>query len=272
MQKVSEEMSDAHESQATDTVTERIPVLGVRFDALTMPTLIERLDREVARGERFRIAFANPEFVMESRKSAFLRRYLAMTRYTLADGIGIVWAARRSGGRLPQRVTGTDFTERLAELCSRRGYSLFLLGGKPGVAEEARARLLSAHPGLRVVGSMDGYFDNDESVVDAINQARPTFLMVCLGNPMQEDWIEKHFDRLDVQVAFGNGGALDFCSGRVARAPQWMMRFSLEWLHRLSRDFTWRRIRRQTRLVGFVALVLARQLSATGKTISRVSE
>jgi UDP-N-acetyl-D-mannosaminuronic acid transferase (WecB/TagA/CpsF family) len=106
VQKVSEEISDAHESQATDTVTERIPVLGVRFDALTMPTLIERLDREVARGERFRIAFANPEFVMESRKSAFLRRYLAMTRYTLADGIGIVWAARRSGGRLPHSVPG----------------------------------------------------------------------------------------------------------------------------------------------------------------------
>lgn len=234
-----------------------VDVLGVRFDALDMRTLLRRLEHDVDRGERFTVAFANPEFVMEVDRTPFLADYLRGTRYTLADGIGIVWAARRAGLPLPERVTGTDFVPALAALCARRGWGLFLLGGRPGVAVAAQARLEASVPGLRIVGALDGYFDDDEAVVAAINAVRPAFLMVCLGNPRQEAWIARHFNRLDVQVAFGNGGALDFCSGRVPRAPSWMMRCSLEWLHRLAHDLGWRRLRRQARLGRFVMRVLA---------------
>jgi N-acetylglucosaminyldiphosphoundecaprenol N-acetyl-beta-D-mannosaminyltransferase len=234
-----------------------VDVLGVRFDALDMRTLLRRLEHDVERGERFTVAFANPEFVMEVDRTPFLADYLRATRYTLADGTGVVWAARRAGRPLPERVTGTDFVPAIASLCARRGWGLFLLGGRPGVARAAQARLEAAAPGLRVVGALDGYFDDDGPVVAAINAARPTFLMVCLGNPRQEAWIARHFDRLDVQVAFGNGGALDFCSGRVPRAPRWMIRCSLEWLHRLWCDLGWRRLRRQARLGVFVLRVLA---------------
>jgi N-acetylglucosaminyldiphosphoundecaprenol N-acetyl-beta-D-mannosaminyltransferase len=238
----------------------RVDILGVGFDRLDMASLLVRVDADVSRGDRFTIAFSNPEFLMESRRSPLVRRYLSTVRYNLADGVGAVWAARRFGDALPERVTGTDFTMELAALCARRGHSLYLLGGAPGIADEAARRLRAGHPGLVIAGTHHGFFDDDGPVVADINRARPTFLMVCLGNPKQEAWIERNFAKLDVQVAFGNGGALDFHSGRVRRAPPWMMRLSLEWLHRLGQDLSWRRFRRQMRLVSFVALVMSSRL------------
>jgi len=246
------------DGERSERVDPRVDVLGTGFDPLTMRALISRVDADVARGDRFVLAFSNPEFVMAARRTPFLREYLRTARYNLADGVGALWAACRFGTPLPERVTGTDFTQVLAGLCARRGYTVFLLGGRPGVAAQARRNLEASHPGLRVVGTHHGYFDDDDAVVARINRLRPTFLMVCLGNPRQEQWIARNVARLDVQVAFGNGGALDFCSGQVSRAPQWMIDHSVEWLHRLWQDLSLARIRRQSRLVAFVALVLAR--------------
>lgn len=239
--------------------TARVDILGIGFDPMTMPQLVERIERDVERGDRFRIAFSNPEFVLAARREPFLRDYLAAVRYNLADGVGVLWAARRFGTPLPERVTGTDFTDALAALCARRGWSVYLLGGRPGVAERARRRLERLHPGLEVAGVHHGFFEDDAPVLADIARCRPTFLMVCLGNPRQERWIARHAESLPVRVAFGNGGAIDFSAGEVARAPLWMRAHSLEWLHRLANDFRPARLCRQLRLVGFVTRVLARR-------------
>lgn len=246
----------------------RVEVLGVEFDAMTLEQLRSAVGEDVRRGDRFLLAFSNPEFLVEARHNEPLGRYLRSVRYNLADGVGVVWAARRLGTPLPERVTGTDWMYAMAELCRAEGHSLYLLGGRPGVAEEARIRLQEAFPGLKVVGTRDGYFEDSAAVVNAINAVRPTFLMVCLGNPRQERWITENAQRLEAQVVFGNGGALDFASGRVTRAPALMRKLSLEWLHRLMKDFTWARIKRQSRLALFVALVLRESGSKRRKGLS----
>lgn len=231
-------------------------LLGVRFDALTMDGLIASIDADLSHDRRITLAFSNPEFVVEARRNEFLRDYLNRTNYNLADGIGVVAASRLLGKGLPERVTGTDFVYRMAELCARQSHSLFLFGGRQGVALEAKQKLEETYPGIRIVGAIDGYQTDLDAVVAEVNRAKPTFLMVCLGNPIQERWISRHRDALDAKVVFGNGGALDFCSGRAKRAPAWMQKLGLEWLYRLKTDFSARRIRRQAKLSSYVWWVL----------------
>lgn len=231
-------------------------LFGIGFDALTMERLIEKIDGDLRDSKRLTLAFSNPEFVLEARKNTALREYLNSANYNLADGVGIVAASRVLGQPLPERVTGTDFIYRIAEFCVRNSHTLFLFGGKPGVADEAKKRLEDLYPGLQIVGAVHGYVENMDKVVEAVNQAKPTFLMVCLGNPIQEQWISRHRDELDAKVVFGNGGALDFCAGRVRRAPRWVRKLWLEWLYRLRSDFTLKRVKRQARLSSYAVWVM----------------
>jgi N-acetylglucosaminyldiphosphoundecaprenol N-acetyl-beta-D-mannosaminyltransferase len=233
-------------------------VVNIIFDAISMKDLLVDLELAIAKNKKIKISFANPEFVVVAQRSPFLMNYMNSTNFNLADGFGILLAARLYGQSLPERVTGTDFTERMAALSAKAGYRIYLLGGKPGVAEKAAQQLLIRHPGCRIVGTRDGYFNvqQDDEIIEAINAVHPDFLMVCLGNPRQEEWIGRNFDRLNAKVFFGNGGALDFASGTFARAPIWIQNIGFEWLWRLFQDFSLTRIKRQFRLIKFVALVL----------------
>lgn len=246
-------------------VVEEESLFGVKFNALTMDGLMESIDSDLSKNRSITLAFSNPEFVIEAQRNGFLRDYLNSVNYNLADGIGVVAASRLLGKGLPERVTGTDFLYRMAEYCAQRSHSLFLFGGRPGVAAAAKAELEKAYPGIKIVGEIDGYRKDFDSILEEINRAKPTFLMVCLGNPIQEQWIAQHRDALQAKVVFGNGGALDFCSGRVKRAPQWMQRLALEWLYRLRTDFTVKRMCRQAKLSSYVWRVfhqfVKRQLS-----------
>lgn len=246
-------------------VVEVETLFEVKFNALTMDGLMESIDSDLSKNKSITLAFSNPEFIIEAQRNGFLRDYLNRADYNLADGVGVVVASRLLGKGLPERVTGTDFVYRMAEFCAHRSHTLFLFGGRPGVAAAAKAELEKAYPGIKIVGTVDGYAKDLDKVVEEVNRVKPTFLMVCLGNPIQEQWIAEHRDVLEAKVVFGNGGALDFCSGRVRRAPRWMQRLALEWLYRLRTDFSVRRLRRQARLSSYIWWVfqkfVKRQLS-----------
>jgi N-acetylglucosaminyldiphosphoundecaprenol N-acetyl-beta-D-mannosaminyltransferase len=233
-------------------------ILGVFFHQFTMVDLLNELIISIQAGNKIKIAFSNPEFLVVARQYPFLAYYLSSVKFNLADGMGILWAARLYGGKLPERVTGSDFTQEIAALSAKNKYRIFLLGGKPGVADLAAVMLVKAHPGCVISGTQNGYFSDieEDSIVECINRSKPDFLMVCLGNPRQEEWIERNFDRLHAKVIFGNGGALDFASGAVVRAPKWIQNIGFEWLWRLFQDFSLTRIKRQLRLIKFVELVL----------------
>jgi N-acetylglucosaminyldiphosphoundecaprenol N-acetyl-beta-D-mannosaminyltransferase len=243
---------------------DRAVLFGIGFDLIGAPRLRTWL-RGVLAGppERQRIAFTNPEFVLEARRNERLRRYLDSCSLNLVDGVGLVVAFRAVLGTRPERLTGTNFVPMLCEEAVAAGAGLFLFGGRPGVAERAAAVLTARHPGLRVCGVLDG-FAGAEGAVDRIRAAAPDVLMVCLGNPRQERWIEDNAGALEVKLVFGNGGALDFWSGDVPVAPGWVQRAGLEWLFRLVTNFSVARLKRQARLVEFMWLV-ARARAGRGR-------
>lgn len=241
-----------------------VVILGVRFDSLSMLGVVGSVQSAISSNLKIRLAFSNPEFLVVAHHSKMLRDYLNGVDLNLADGAGVVLASRLYGSPLPERVTGTDFVYELAKLSAKNDYGIFLFGGHPGVADLAKDRLRALHPECRIVGSLHGYFkeSDTESIVKAINEARPHILMVCLGNPKQEAWIQENFERLNVNVVFGNGGALDFAAGIVTRAPEFMRRLGLEWLWRLGNDFSLTRLHRLLRLPVFCWMVLRELVSA----------
>lgn len=177
------------------------------------------------------------------------------TKYNMADGMGVVWASILLGDRIKERVTGTDFVKELVKFSAENGFRLFFYGGKPGVAEEAKANLEKEFPGAQIVGISDGYRRDYDGLIAEINACEPHFVMVCLGNPFQEEWISKYFNKLKTNVVFGNGGALDFHSGKVKRAPVFIQNMGFEWLFRLFQDLSASRIRRQFRLFYFIIMI-----------------
>jgi len=241
-----------------------IEILGVRFDALTLQQLVHEVKRSLIAGERTRLAFANPEFCVVAQNDIQLLKYLNNCDFCLADGVGVLWAAKFYGSPLPERVTGTDFVYELSRMLEQQGFSLFLYGGSPRVAEEAALRLKKLFPDLKIAGCEDGYQENGltSQLVNNIVRLKPDVLMVCLGNPKQERWIEETAESLPVKVIFGNGGAMDFTAGRVSRAPNFFISTGSEWVWRLMQDFTITRVRRLLRLPAFVFMVLKERLSS----------
>jgi len=189
-----------------------------------------------------------------ARTDAELRAIVCGAELVTPDSAGILWAARRFGLDVPERVSGVEI---VGELAARPGSRIYLLGAAPGVAEEAGERLQAAHPGCSVVGTRDGYFRPDEEaeVVRAVREAGPDVLCVALGIPKQEKWIARHRNALGVPVMIGVGGTLDVLSGRTRRAPQWMRRTNLEWLYRLMANP--RKLGKVMTLPRFVAMALA---------------
>jgi N-acetylglucosaminyldiphosphoundecaprenol N-acetyl-beta-D-mannosaminyltransferase len=192
---------------------------------------------------------------MRARADREFARVLESADLCLADGSGVVWAARRQGCAMREPVAGTDLIPPLAALCARRGFRLFLLGAAPGVADDLASRLRTDHPELEVAahsGSPDP--SSDAETMALIEKQRPQVLLVAFGNPAQELWIDRMGNSLGVAVAIGVGGAFDYLTGRVPRAPAWMRRAGLEWLYRLVRQ-PWR-IRRMAVLPLYAVRVL----------------
>ena len=232
-------------------------MLGVRVDCVDMDAALAQIESFVGAGGRHLVATVNPEFVMRAGDDGEFARVLESAALCLADGSGVVWATRRQGCRLAEPVTGTDLIPRLAALCAQRNFRLFLLGAAPGVADELARQLKEKNPALRVAahsGSPDPA--DDAETLRRIDAAGPQVLLVAYGAPRQELWIDRLGDRLtDVAVAIGVGGAFDYLTGRVPRAPLWMRRVGLEWLFRLARQ-PWR-IRRMAVLPVYALRVLA---------------
>jgi N-acetylglucosaminyldiphosphoundecaprenol N-acetyl-beta-D-mannosaminyltransferase len=230
-------------------------VLGVRVDCLDMASSLERIEAMVDAGGPHLVVTVNPEFVMRTRRDPDFARVLESADLCLPDGTGVVWAARRQGCSLSGPVAGVDLVPEVAAMCARRGFRMFLLGAAEGVAQQLEALLKAAHPGLEVAshaGSPDPA--DDAGTLRMIHQHGAQVLLVAYGAPSQELWIDRLSARLGVAVAVGVGGAFDYLTGRVQRAPLWMRRVGLEWLHRLALQ-PWR-IRRMAVLPAYAVKVL----------------
>ncbi len=173
------------------------------------------------------------------------REILSRADLVLNDGKGIMLAARLLRRPFPADLNGNFFSPLQLELAAERGWPVFLLGAKPGVADRAAGIVAGRIPGLVVAGSRDGYFSADEeaSVAEEIRDTGAKVVLVGLGNPRQERWLAKWLGSTEAVVGVGVGAFFDFQTGEVARAPDWMNRWGIEWVHRLVQEPTrmWRR-------------------------------
>lgn len=231
----------------------RVRLFGLDVDAVTARQATACLREHLARhgcGQKPDlpvqvVVTLNPEMVMQARRDLGFLRLLEQADWRVPDGVGIVWACRLLGQPVPERVAGIELAEALLQACAELKVGAFLLGGRPGVAEEAARRLARRIRGLEVTGSWHGYFaegsPEEQQLLEKLRQLRPGLLLVGMGSPRQERWMMRHRSQLQgaVAVAVGVGGSLDVWAGRVARAPWLFRRTGTEWLYRLLRQ-PWR--------------------------------
>lgn len=234
-------------------------VCGVMFDTLTADKARERLYSALdGNAPQTALFTPNPEIVMIAEKDAEFKEILNGAELVVADGIGVIKAAKILKTPLPERIPGIELGEAMIRYCASKGDALpvYLLGGKPGVAEDAAKVLTEKYTGLLVCGTHDGYFDMSggeeyEKVIAEINEKKAALVLVCVGAPKQEKWIAANREKLPcVRVFAGLGGSLDVFSGRSKRAPAFFCKFGLEWFYRLLKEPS--RIGRMSRLPLFL--------------------
>lgn len=211
-------------------------ILGVRFDDLSPEEMVHTAASLIEAGGFHYAVTPNPEFILAAEKNEAFRAALNQADLSMPDGIGVVYASRILGRPLKGRVPGIDFADSLMAWMARNGKRLFLLGSKPGIAEMAEANLRKRHQGLLVVGTHDGYFKEDEPVIQAIREAQADVVLVCLGAPKQELWMAQNGPATGAKFMVGLGGALDVFAGVTERAPEAWQKAGMEWCYRLIKD------------------------------------
>ncbi|MBX6762087.1 MAG: WecB/TagA/CpsF family glycosyltransferase [Rubrobacteraceae bacterium] len=217
----------------------RVEILGVGVDPLEVGELHRRLARAVRREEHALFLNVNAHALNLLYEDEELRSFFGRAQVVFCDGAGVMLAARLLGRRIPERITYADWIWRLASLAAAEGFTLYFLGGRPGVADEAARNLRRLNPGLEVRGTHHGYFDHragspqNEAVIKQINAASPDILLVGMGMPLQERWLMENWERIDARVALTGGAVFDYASGRLRRGPRLLTDNGLEWLARL---------------------------------------
>ena len=250
-------LAEPVEAPPSPKTERRLKVLGLPVDAITYDGWMQRIGQWIAAGDGARhVCTVNPEFIMIAQGDPIFCNILKRAALCLPDGVGLLWASRRLGAPLPERVTGSDGLPLIARHAAQHGWKLYLLGAGEGIAERAAAVLRGRHPKLVVSGVYGGSpaEAEEDEIVSRINGSGADILLVAYGAPKQDKWIARNLPRLNVAMAMGVGGSLDFVAGVVPRAPQWMRARGLEWLYRLLRQ-PWR-FRRMLRLPRFALAVL----------------
>jgi N-acetylglucosaminyldiphosphoundecaprenol N-acetyl-beta-D-mannosaminyltransferase len=213
-------------------------LLGVKIQPYAMCNITEALSRCLRDRKPAFIVTANTEIIMSCQKDQKFREIVNAADFVLPDGIGIVWAGRHLGHRVPERVAGFDLMRELFKLADQARYRIFFFGGAPGVAAAAIENCRGKYPAAIFAGCCDGFFSENETsgIIEKINQAKADILLVALGSPKQERWIFAHREKLNNIISVGVGGAFDVMAGKAVRAPRFMQKAGLEWLFRLYKQ------------------------------------
>lgn len=220
-------------SPVIPAIPEPVWVWGLPLNPLTLPQTLDAVDALIAHGKPNYFITANVHYAMLTDEDPRLEAVNRGAAFIVADGMPLVWASRRRPTALPERVTGSDLVPALCERAAQKGHRVFLLGGAPGIGEEAARQLGERFPGLQVVGIEVPPFrqmSNEENaaMVARVREARTDILFVAFGQPRGEVWMAENREALGVPAAVQIGASLDFAAGRVQRAPRWIQRTGLE--------------------------------------------
>ncbi len=232
--------------------SDSIMMLGIQVHNVTMKETVERIETFVRERGPHLIVTLGTEMVVDAQKNAKFRETVNQASLVLPDGGGLVWASRVLGEPLRERVAGIDLIQAISKESGEKRWKIFLLGGKPGIADAAASELTRKFPGVNIVGIHHGYF-RDEEVLPILEKVKPDILLAGMGFPRQEFWLSEHLASLGIPVGIGVGGSFDVLAGRLKRAPAWMIRFNLEWLFRFFQQPT--RFRRMLKIPYFIGLI-----------------
>ncbi len=216
------------------TLNDRVSISKIPINKLDSNRAVKKLEHFIQSKETDKIVLTiDTPSLMRAKSNSEIKKIYQHADLVTPDGIGVVWACRFLGQPLPERVTGIDMIYKLCAIAASKGYSLFLLGSRSGVARRAKIRLEEKFPGLTVAGTHPGYFKRNEKVIQTIKSANPDILLVGMGFPKQERWIYENIDKIGASFAMGVGGSFDVISGKLPRAPQMVQNLGLEWFYRL---------------------------------------
>jgi len=228
-------------------------ILGFNVCTLNEKELIENIFEDYKKNEQLFIVNINPEIVIKNYKNEEFKKILNNQKYQIPDGIGIVWASKKQKGNIKDRIAGIDLMQELCKKSQEYSSKIFLYGGKSEIAEKAKKELEKKYTNINIIGTCDGY--EEGKVLEKIKNSNPDILFVGLGTPKQEEFIIKHKEELkNVKILMPIGGSLDVISNTKKRAPNWIIKFNLEWFYRLITEP--KRIFRQLKLIKFVFLIL----------------
>ncbi len=217
----------------------RIDVRGVKFLNTTLDGTVDALMDGIREKTQVALFTPNSEIVQACIETPELYDVINSAELVIPDGIGVVKAAKILGTPFGAgKIAGIEVGEALIKRLAKTDFTVYLMGGKPGVAEEAGKKLAEKYPGIRFAGFHDGYFQKDgeenDAVIAKINESGADVLFVCLGAPTQEKWIFSNRAKLTtVNAMLGLGGSLDGYAGIVKRAPKIFIKLGLEWFYRL---------------------------------------
>ena len=220
-------------------MADKVCILGTDFDNISLDAAVGKAYDMLFADGNHRIVTPNSEIVYMARDDENLKAVLNSSDMAVPDGIGVIYASKIIKAPLREKVAGIELGERLIERVSKTDKKVFLLGAKPGVADSAAKALCEKYPGLCICGTRDGYFTDDDDVIQEVNESGADLLFVCLGAPKQELWMAKNQDKLNTSLMIGLGGSLDVFAGVAQRAPKIFIKLGLEWFYRLCKE-PWR--------------------------------
>ncbi len=231
-----------------------VDILGVTVDREDFATALETAKGYLETDFAHAIYTPNPEIIMKAYRSPEYASILNRAAMVVPDGIGVVYGSKIVGKPVKERVAGYDLSCALLAHAGKTGKRLFLFGGKPGIAAQAAEKIQELYPGIIIAGTTHGYHESFDHVSAEIAESHADIVLVCLGAPKQETWIDRNKDTTGAKVLIGAGGSLDVFAGTVKRAPAFFRKLNLEWFYRLIKQPS--RIGRMMDLPRFALTVL----------------
>lgn len=221
---------------------EKQPLLNTYVNNVTIHEAVAEIENWITAKKKSYVVPINVDVVVKIEDDPYLKKITDEADMVLVDGTPLVWIAKHHKHPVKEKVSGSDLVPMLCQMAAQKGYTVFILGGKEGVADKAQQCLEEKYPGIRVVGTCAPAlgFEKDEEALREINAkisaAKPDLLIVCFGCPKQEKFIYENIGKYDAVVSVCAGATVDFMAGNVKRAPKWMSDHGLEWFYRFTQE------------------------------------
>lgn len=216
--------------------------LNTYVSNITMTEALDNIEKMINLKKKSYIVAVNVDVIMKIEQDEELKKITDEADMVLIDGKPLIWISKLKKTPIKEKISGSDLVPKLCELSDKKGYTIFILGGKDGIAKQAKEKLESQYKNIKIVGvySPKFGFENDKKeltkINSMINKKKPDLLFVCLGCPKQEKWIYNHINEYDAKVSVCAGATVDFLAGNMKRAPKWMSNCGLEWFYRFLQE------------------------------------